>query len=209
MYKQILTFLTVFLLSACATGSVRQIPSAARPYQHVSFVGDGHTLAAFKVVGTMNGNALEGVLQLKQIGEEDVDVQLLTAGGYRVLHATVSPEGIAYRYLFAEVDNSIVRGRIAQLLNLLIFPTGVYENYRVKKDETVLTYKGTSATHKLFYRAGQIYPFAARTATALNTADLAYGEYAPASADGNKQLPHLLIYKDGKITLEMALISLK
>lgn len=209
MYKHILTFLLAALLCACATGRVRQIPSVVRSFQRVNFWADGHKLAAFKVVGSLEDSALEGVLQIKKIGEEDFDVQLLTVGGYRVLHATVTPEGIAYRFLFPEVDTSLVRGRITQFLNLLVGPVGTYERFRVKKEVTTVVYKGPSATHKLMYRSGQIYPFAAQTATTFNTADLSYEEYAPSSADGERQVPHLLIYKDGKITLEMALISLR
>lgn len=209
MRKQLLAFLIPIFLCACATGAYRQTPAAVKPLQTVNFFKGGNRLAAFKVVGRLNDNALDGVLQLKKIGEEDFDVQLLTVGGYRVLHATVTEENIAYRYLFSDVDNNVVRGRITQFLNLLLYPNGPFERYRVKGDTTTVTRRGNTATHKLMYHSGEVYPFAAQTVTALNTADLKYDEYAPASAEGNAQIPHLLIYKDGKITLELVLISLK
>ncbi len=209
MLKQILTFSSVLLLCACATVGVKQIPAQVRNLQKVNFFAEGKTQAAFKVTGTMDGMMTDGVVTVKKIGEQDVEVMLMTGGFYKVMHAIVSPEGVAYRYLFKDVDNSVVRGRITQLLDLLFLPPGTYVKSTAKNGQTRVTYQGPRAKAVLVYEAGGIYPVSARTVTTLNGADLTYADYMPLSADGTVQIPHTLIYQDGKITLELQLISLR
>lgn len=208
MRKQILTFSLALLLTACATGRIKQIPTDVRAYKKVDYFAE-HTRAAFKAVGTLDGNALEGLLTVQKIGEEDFDVQLLTGGTFRVLHAIVSPEGIAYRYLFKDVDTALVRGRITQFLNLLLQNPGVYQRSSSSQEMVTVVYKNDTATLKFFYRPGSVYPYSARTSTVINNADMTYDEYAPSTADGDEELPHALIYVDGKIRLDMTLISLR
>lgn len=209
MIKPILTFSLAFFLCACASAPVKQLPPQVQNAKKVNFFAAGHTQAAFKVVGTMNGAALEGVLIAKKIGEEDVDVSVLTAGAYRVLHATVTPQAVAYRYLFKDADTAPVRGRISQFLNLLFVEPGTYQRMRVGRDELMTAYKGPSAVVHLRYKPQAVYPFAAKTITMLNTADLTYDQYAPADGEGAVLVPHELVYRDGKIALELTLIRLK
>ena len=209
MLKQILTFSAVFFLAACAALPVKQIPPEVRAHKKVNFFVADKTVAAFKAVGKMNGFELEGVLRIQKIGPEDFDVKVITGGSYRVLHAQVTPEGIAYLYVFPEADTSLVRGRINQFLNLLVSDLGVYEKQRRKGQELTVTYAGKEAKTRLIYNNNETYPSAAQTVTLLNTADLFYDEYAPADSDGNVQIPHELIYKDGKIELILTLISWK
>jgi len=209
MRKQILTFSLALLLAACGVHSAKQIPPQALEYKKVNFFAAGHKQIAFKAVGSMDGNALEGVLQVKKIGEDDFEVLLMTSGAYRVLHATVSEEGIAYRYLFKDVDNAFVRARITQFLNLLLLDIGTYERISTAKTQTTITYKNQFAKTKLHYRTGAVYPYAAQSIVTLNTADLAYDQYAPSSAQSDVEVPHLLVYRDGGVTLELSLISLR
>ncbi|MBR2082746.1 MAG: hypothetical protein IJ876_07075 [Elusimicrobiaceae bacterium] len=209
MLKQILTFSCALLLMACASARVKQIPTEVRNLRKVNFFAEGKTQAAFKVTGTMDGMMTDGVVTIKKIGEEDFEVVLLTGGLYKVMHAIVSPEGIAYRYLFKDVDNALVRGRITQLLDLLLTDPGTYAGMHTKNGQTRVTYHGPRAKEIFMYEGSGTYPVAARTSTTLNNADLMYGDYMPVSADGEVSVPHELIYKDGKIVLELNLISLR
>ena len=208
MFKQILTFSGVLLLVACATGGIKQIPPQVRDLQKVNFFADGKTQAGFKVTGTMDGMMTDGVVTAKKIGDADFEVALLTGGIYKVMHAIVSPEGVAYRYLFKEVDNALVRARITQLLDLLFLPPGTYVKSTIKNGQTRVTYQGPRAKEIFVYEGGT-YPVSARTVTTLNGADLTYADYMPASADGTVSVPHTLVYRDGKIILELQLISLR
>ena len=210
MFKHIVTFSMLLLLAACATTRVKQVPAEVYNYKKVNFFAEGKTQSGFKVSGTMDDMMTDGIVTVKKIGEEDFEVVLLTGGLYKVLHAIVSPEGIAYRYLFKEVDNPLIRGRITQLLDLLLTKPGVYAGLRHEKNgATTLLYKAARAKESFTYPAGKIYPASARTITTLNSADLTYADYMPLSADGQIQVPHTLVYKDGKIVLEMQLISLR
>lgn len=210
MLKQILTFSMILLLMACAGTRVRQIPTQARNLKKVDFFVEGKTQAGFKITGTMDGMMTDGVVTVKKIGEEDVEVLLMTGGVYKVLHAIVSPEGIIYRYLFKEIDTSLIRGRITQLLDLLLSKPRTYAGIRREKTgETTLIYKEPRAKETFTYQPGEVYPVRARTITALNSADLLYADYMPLSADGEVQIPHTLVYKDGKVLLELQLISLR
>ena len=210
MFKQILTFSMVLLLAACATTRVAQVPTQVRNLKKVNFFAEGKKQAGFKVTGTMDDMMTDGVVTVKKIGEEDFEVVLLTGGLYKVLHAIVSPEGVAYRYLFKDVDTALIRGRITQLLDLLFTsPTDYAGASQNKMGQTTLTYKGPRAKQTYTYEAGALYPASAWTITALNAADLLYADYMPISADGQIQVPHTLVYKDGKIVLELELISLR
>lgn len=209
MFKKILTFLVPLVLCACATPRVKQEPTQVREHKRVDFFAEEYQQAAFKVVGQLSDAYLEGVLLVKKIGDSEFDVQVLTGGTYRALQATVTPVGTAYKYLFPDVDKPLVRGRIEQFLNLLLLDPGEYKNYAASKTQSTITYKGKAATVRLFYAPGATYPFAAKTITMLNTADLTYADYAPAVAEGALQVPHQLVYKDGNITLDMQLISLR
>lgn len=207
MLKQILTFSGALLLCACATGGLRQ-QTAAYPDRPVSFFVEGKTQAAFKVIGQMDGQATDGILTVKKTGEEQFDVALIAGGVYRVLSATVSPQAVTYHYLFSEVDNALVRARITQLLDLLCLAPGTYVQARSKNGQTRVMYKGPRAKTLYTYEGGK-YPVSAQTITTLNSAELTYSDYMPISADGEVMIPHELVYQDGKITLELQLISLR
>ena len=209
MFKRILTFSLAIWLAACAGARVKEIPADVRDYKRVDFFTQGRTQAAFKVMGQMDDNYMDGVLRIKKIGDRDYDNVLMTGAAYRLLHATVSPEGIAYRYLFKDADTAAVRARIGQFLNLLVSDAGRYQSRRIKKDGVTITYQGQDAKEKFFYHPGEFYPYAAQTVTVLNTADLSYTEYAPFDASGDEEVPHVLVYKDGNITLDLTLISLR
>ncbi len=209
MFKKILTFSLAVLLAACAGGKVKESSLPALEFKKVDYFVQGRTQAAFKVVGQMDDAYLEGVLRIKKIGEEDFDVLLMTGAAYRVMHAVVSPEGVAYRYLFKDADTAVVRGRISQFLNLLVALPGKFQRRRVKNDTTTLIYQREDAQTRLMYRGEEIYPYAAQSSALLNTSDLSYLEYAPAGAGEGEQVPHQLVYKDGKITLDLTLVSLR
>lgn len=209
MFKRILTFSLAIWLAACAGARVKEIPADVRDYKRVDFFTQGRTQAAFKVMGQMDDNYMDGVLRIKKIGDRDYDIVLMTGAAYRLLHAIVSPEGIAYRYLFKDADTAAVRARIGQFLNLLVSDAGRYQSRRIKKDGVTITYQGQDAKEKFFYHPGEFYPYAAQTVTVLNTADLSYTEYAPFDASGDEEVPHVLVYKDGNITLDLTLISLR
>jgi len=209
MLKQFLTFSLAVFLCACAGGQLRQIPPQVRAGHKVNFFAAGHTQAAFKVDGRMDGSGLEGVLIAKKIGDEDFEVSVMTSGAYRVLQATVTPAGIAYRHLFPDADTSVIRGRINQFLSLLLLPPGDYQRYRISSGVQTVTYKNKTAKVQLFYHTNETYPYAAKTVTLLNTADLFYNEYAPADDTGLIRVPHELVYQDGNIEITLTLISLK
>jgi len=209
MIKHILTFSLAVWLCACAGGQLRQIPTEVRGHKKVDFFAAGHTQAGFRVVGKMNDMELEGLLIIKKIGAEDFDVSVVTGAAYRLMQATVTSQGIAYRYLFKDADTPLIRARISQLLNVLLTDPGVYQRRQVKKDQLSIYYKNAGATTRLSYRAEDIYPYAAQTSTLLNNADLWYNQYAPAQAEGDLQLPHEMVYKDGKIEISLMLVSLK
>lgn len=209
MFKKIWIFSFALFLCACAGRQVKQIPPDVREFKKVDFFTDGRAQAAFKVVGQMNEDYLEGVLRIKKIGAEDYDVMVMTGAAYRVIHAVVSPEGVAYRYLFKDADTAVVRGRITQFLNVLVSDPGIYKGRRVKDGKTTVTYQGKDLKTRLLYASDSVYPYAAQSVTLLNTGELFYNEYAPADAEGNVEIPHELTYKDGNITLDMALISVR
>ncbi len=209
MFKRIFILGVAVWLGACAGRAVKQIPPQVRVTKKVDFFAGGYSQAAFKLVGTMSNNSVEGVLVVKKIGEEDFDISVMGTGAYRVMQATLTPAGIAYRYLFPDADTALVRGRIHQFLNLLLLDVGVYQRFRVENNERTVTYKNPSSTVRLTYHNGQVYPSAAKTSTLLNTAELTYSQYAPADSFGAVQVPHELLYKDGKIEIILTLISLK
>lgn len=209
MYKQILTFLGIFLLGACATMSPQTARESVPLTKPVSFFVEDKAQVAFKVTGQMDEMKTDGVLTIRKTEEDAYAVTLLMGGLYRVLDAAVSPQEITYYYLFKDVDNGLVRGRITQLLDLLLTPPQHYTGTVMKDGFKQVRYKGPRAKEIFFYEEGQAYPVSARTVTALNSAELTYGDYMPVSADGETRIPHELVYKDGKITLELQLISLR
>ena len=93
--------------------------------------------------------------------------------------------------------------------NLLLAEEGQFKSRRFKGENVIVTYQGREAKEQFFYRKGAFYPYAAKSVVALNTGDLAYEEYAPLDAEGTEEVPHVVVYKDGNVTLDMTLISLR
>ncbi len=209
MLKQILTFSGVLLLCACAT-TPRQTASVPEDLvKPVDFFTAGKTQAGFKITGKMDDMVTDGVLTVKQLDKDAYSAVLLMGGLYRVLDVQISPDAVTYYYLFKEVDNTLVRARITQLLDLLFIPPVRYLGSNTKKGQVQVRYKGPRAKEIFVYEKEARYPHVARTVTTLNTAELSYRDYMPISADGDTLIPHELEYKDGKITLELQLISLR
>lgn len=208
MRKKLSVFLSLCLLAACSSVGVKQVPSAARGHKRVDFFSGGQTQAAFKVTVQLNDGYLQGVLRVKKVGAEDYDVLLLGEGAYKYMEALVSPAGVAYRQLFKDADTSVGRARIGQFLRLLLAEPGAFAGYRSKDGFDTLTYTNKDGKVRLKYPAGGEYPSLAVSSTLLNTAELAYDEYTPYGTNG-EEVPHVLVYRDGGVTLDMELISVK
>lgn len=206
MLKRTVLFVTAVLLCACA--GVKQIPPDARGYKQPRYFARGEELAAFKVTAQFSDQYWQGVLRVKKVGPQDYDVLALGDGAYKIMDAVVTPQGIAFRYLYKDADTAAARGRITQFLNLLLLEPGVFKSIKEKKDSVQLTYEGTGAKVRYTYLPGSPWPESAQSVTLLNTAKLSYGEYTPVGEDGG-QIPHVLVYQDGGLTLDMTLISLR
>ena len=205
MHKLILTFSLAVLLSACATLHRTPVITDVNYYRQPDFFA-GYAQGSFEVKGTFEDLAMEGVLIVKKLGPSDYEVHLLSGGLFQVMKATVTPEGIAWQYLFKDVDNALVRGRITQLLDLLLMPKRC-KKAAAKNGEAVVTCDGIRAKERFYYAGNERYPVRAQTVTVLNTADLEYTEYTDAFAESGP-LPRYMTYRDGKITLYLTLFKL-
>ena len=205
MHKLILTFSLAVLLSACATLHKTPVITDVNYYRQPDFFA-GYTQGSFEVKGTFEDLALEGVLIVKKLGPNDYEANLLSGGLFQVMKATVTPEGIAWQYLFKDVDNALVRGRITQLLDLLLMPKRC-KKADAKNGEAVLTCDGVRAKERFYYAGNEPDPVRAQTVTLLNTADLEYTQYTDAFAESGR-LPGRMIYRDGKITLYLTLFKM-
>ena len=209
MRKQIILLLSLGLLGACASVGVKQIPAAARGHKRVDYFSAGQERVAFKVVAQLEDGYLSGVLRIKKIGAQDYDVLLMGDGAYKYLEAVVSPSGVAYKYIFKDADTSLARGRVNQFLRLLLADPGSFMSYRVKDGMEEITYKNQDAKTRLVYPQGASFPSQAVSSALLNSAEINYEQYTPYGTEGNLEIPHLLIYRDGNITLDLELISMK
>lgn len=209
MRKQLLILFSLCLLSACASFGVKQIPPQARGHQRVDYFSAGQERVAFKVIAQMEDGYMTGVLRIKKIGAEDYDVLLMGEGAYKYLEAVVSPAGVAYKYIFKDADSALARSRVNQFLQMLLGAPGTFDSYRVKDGLEIITYKNKDNKVRLIYPQGVSFPSKASSSTLLNTAEVTYEQYTPYGTDGNLQVPHLLIYKDGNITLDLELISMQ
>ena len=144
MYKQILTFLSVLLLCACASLRAKQEGGDVRNLKTVNFFAEGKQQVAFKVTGTLENMQMEGVLMAKRMADQ-INVVLLSGGLLRVLDVAISQDEVEYRYLLSEVDTALVRGRITQLLDLLFSAPQNYAGAHTKNGQTRVTYKGPRA----------------------------------------------------------------
>ncbi len=209
MRKQIVILLSLCLLGACASFGVKQVPSEARGHKRVDYFSAGQERVAFKAIAQLDDGYLSGVLRIKKIGPQDYDVLLMGEGAYKYLEAVVSPSGVAYKYIFKDADTSLARSRVEQFLRLLLDEPGTFASYRVKDGMEVLTYKTRDGKTRLTYPQGAQFPSSASSSTLLNTAEVTYEQYTPYGTEGDLEIPHLLVYKDGNITLDLELISIK
>lgn len=69
MFKRILTFSLAVWLCACAGGKSSKCQAGCALIKSRFFVG-GRTQAAFKAVGQMNEDYVEGVLRIKKSGRK-------------------------------------------------------------------------------------------------------------------------------------------
>lgn len=209
MRKQLFILFSLCLLGACASFGVKQIPPQARGHQRVDYFSAGQQRVAFKVMAQLEDGYLTGVLRIKKIGPEDYDVLLMGDGAYKYMEAVFSSTGVAYKYLFKEADTALARSRMNQFLRLLLASVGTFDSYRVKDGLETLTYKNQDDKIRLTYPQGEAFPSKARSSTLLNTAELTYEQYTPYGTEGDLQIPHLLIYTDGNITVDLELISMQ
>lgn len=203
--KAVLLGLSVLL---CACAGVKSLPADARGYHRPGFFKEGETLAAFKVTARFKDQYWRGVLRVKKVDADGYSVLALGDGAYKLLEAVLTPQGIAWKYIYPDGDKAVIRSRAEQFLNLLLLePEGFTRLSRTKTGVT-LSYKGAGAAWRYTYAGDNTWPESAQTVTALNSAEMRYGQYTP-FGDSGAPVPHVLVYKDGALTLEMTLISLK
>lgn len=207
MFRKTVLFCSVLLLCACA--GVKQIPTHARTYKRVDFFNQGAALAAFQVTAQYKDQYWRGVLRVKKLDADSYDVLVLGDGAYKLLDAVVAPQGIAWRYIYPEGNKAVIRGRVEQFLNLLLLEPKAFKRISRQKSGVTVTYSGVGASWRYNYQEGNPWPQSVKTVTALNTADMTYAEYAPYGTDEDSYIPHMLVYKDGHLTLDMALIRLR
>lgn len=208
MFKKTVLFLSICLLSACATLKVKPVPSELRAYQRPDFFSQGQTQAAFKLQANAKDNYVQGVMRVNRLGEDDFDVMVFGEGMYRVMNAVVTPEGVAYKFLMKPADTSAVRKRIDGFLTLFLYPPNQFVSARDKNGYKILTYGAPDGKARYFYREGETLPEKMIYDKFLGSATLLFAEYTPYGEEG-EMIPHLIIYDDGAINAEMTLISMK
>lgn len=206
--KNLVMFICLVSLCACATLRPRQAPAEARAYKRPDFFAAGQTQAAFKLEAGRKDDLLTGVLRIKKLDEDNFDVLVLAEGAYKVLQAVVTPQGVAYQFLTKPADNSAVRSRLDAFLQLFLYPSKEYRGYKEKDGVVTVTYGAPEGKLRYFYRAGNPLPYQMTYDKFLGSATFTFGEYTPFNAAGD-ELPYLISYEDGSLEAQMTLISLR
>lgn len=206
MFKKAVLLGLSVLLGACA--GIKQIPADARGYHRPEFFKEGQTLAAFKVTARFKDQYWRGVLRVKKVDADGYSVLVLGDGAYKLLDAVLTPQGIAWKYIYPDGDKAVIRARAEQFLNLLLLEPEGFTRLSRTQSGVILSYKGAGAKWRYTYTGDNVWPESARTVTALNSAEMRYGQYTPFGESG-AYVPHVLVYKDGALTLDMTLISLR
>ena len=192
----------LLVLGACASVPVQSCgENLARPY----FFEQGETLAAFRLTVVRGEQGLDGILQIKKIGDETYEVTLYAvAGGYRIFQATLTREKTEYTFLTPAADHGAVRIKAERFLNLLLFPAQSQGKCKVKSDRVRVRYKHAPMVYT--YDVAETYPAQLTGPKSFGKVKLYFEDYEPYE-DG--QLPHTLHYKDGKVQIDLTLLRLK
>lgn len=175
---------------------------AARP----DYFAQGQKLAAFRLSARAHGYGLDGILQIKKIGEDAYSFTLFSAqGGLKLAQGTTTAQGTAYSYLMKEADSAAAQAKADVFLKVLLFPPHGAHRCRQSGEQVLVTYEDGNTWH-YSYAPGAAYPHSVVYKKVLGSARMSYDQYTPYETG---ELPHLLIYQDGALEAELALLTLK
>lgn len=175
---------------------------AARP----DYFAQGQKLAAFRLAAHARGYGLDGILQIKKIEEDAYSFTLFSVrGGLKLAQGTTTAQGTAYSYLMKEAASAAVRAKADVFLKVLLFPPHGAHRCRQSGEQILVTYKDDH-TWRYSYAPGAAYPRSVVYKKGLGSARMNYGQYTPYETG---ELPHELVYQDGALEVELALLSLK
>lgn len=175
---------------------------AARP----DYFAQGQKLAAFRLTARAHGYGLDGILQIKKIEEDAYSFTLFSAqAGLKLAQGTTTPQGTAYSHLMKEADSAAARAKADVFLKVLLFPPHGAHRCRVSGEQILVTYKDGN-TWRYSYAPGAAYPRSVVYKKGLGSAKMNYDQYTPYETG---ELPHGLVYQDGALEVELALLTLK
>lgn len=204
MRKIIGLLLCAVCLGACA--SVPRQPSCGTGLLRPAFFAGGEQVAAFRVAAAAHGYGFDGILQIKKTEAETYEVTLFSAaGGYRLLRAEATAQGVQYAFVAPALSRRALRHKAERLLQLLLFAPDTFTGCRQQKGRTVLTYKGRF-TARYEYDKGQRVAAAVSYQKFLASARLQLGGYEVYETGA---VPQQLYFQDGAATAELVLLTHK
>lgn len=205
MKKFLIVWAGLLFLGGCAGLGLKNFCDAQH-LQRPSFFTQGEYLAAFRVTLHAKGGQLPALLQIKKTAPSAYQAVLFaTAGGYKLMQATVTDKKVNFDYITEMADIALVREKAASFLTLLLFPPSVYKSCREKDGQRSVTYD-TPFKATYLYMPGQIYPRSITYRKKFGTARMNFAQYAP---DELSAVPQYMYYKDGSVEADLVLLTLK
>lgn len=191
-------------LGACASIPVQK--NCAETKIMPSLFAEGKTLVAFYMQASRKQYGLDGVLEIKKLGANQYEINAFSAaGGYRLLQAIVTPDKTQYQFLIKQADKAVVRAKLQRMWTLLLFQPESMSRCQRKEMKTYISYQAPFA-RKYIYEDKNSYPEQVLSSALFNRTTLFFKHYQTVAQE---QVPDVLEYQDGAITVQLQLIRLK
>ncbi len=192
-------------VAGCASWGLKPSCDTAR-LQWPSFFAQEQVLVAFKVEIEAGNNVLDGILQIKKLHPETYQAVLFSVvGGYKLMQAQVTPQGVSFDFIAPQADKTPVRTKASRFLLLLLFPPHQYQNCRESGGVRTVAYGGEGGGYYQ-YVADAVYPQTLTYRGTFGTAHMSFNRYVSYKAGA---VPQQISYSDGAVQAEMVLFRMK
>ena len=199
-------FCTLFFVGCATNTNLERSQEPLRSYP--VFMTDGQQSAVFKAEALAGNYKANFILMLNAAYEGEKQIKILGDYAAVLMKATFKDGAFTYQYLPQDLFDKVALSVFEDTLKNLLAEPKDFKKYKVKQDNTLISFKSGNFLNTYYFKQGDKYPYQMKQSKGLINKDFYFDDYR---LFNGKQVPYRILVSEakGRAAIELTLLSLK
>lgn len=199
-------FCVLFFAGCAANTNLTQQQEPLRSYP--VFMTDGQENAVFKAEALAGDYKAKFLLMLTAADEGETQIKILGDYAAVLVRASFKDGAFTYQYLPEGFFSKPALAVFEDMLTNLLSEPKDFKKYKVKKEDTIISFKSGNFLNSYYFKQGDKYPYQMKQSKGQINKDFYFDDYRDFKG---KPLPYRILVSEakGRAAIELTLLSLR